>query len=173
VPLAILPLIVAAVVLFTQVLMLTMNTAVLLGHQRLLAAFWSNIRFFQSSVAFLYALIVIALWHAPIYAWLLMISAWAKRVPLLWAVLPPLMIAAFENIAFGTKFFAELLGDRVIGWFDRSYVMHTASAADELEPLAHLTPGKFLSAPGLWVGLVCAAVFLSVAVRLRHTREPI
>jgi ABC-2 type transport system permease protein len=173
VPLVVLPSIVLVIVLFAQVLMLTMNTAALLGNRQALAMFWSHVKFFQSSLAFIYGLIAIALWHAPVYAWLLMISAWAKRTPLLWAVLPPLMLAAFERMAFGTKHFAELLGYRFVGWFQRAFVMHLPNSRDELEPLAHLTPGKYLATPGLWVGLLFAVIFLAIAIRLRHTREPI
>jgi hypothetical protein len=40
-------------------------------------------------------------------------------------------------------------------------------------PVAALTPGRFLGTPGLWVGLVFAAIFLAAAVRLRRYREPI
>jgi hypothetical protein len=36
-----------------------------------------------------------------------------------------------------------------------------------------LTPGKFLSSPGLWIGLVFALALLAAAVRLRRYREPI
>jgi hypothetical protein len=34
-------------------------------------------------------------------------------------------------------------------------------------------PAKFLSTPGLWIGLAFAAAFLAAAVRLRRYREPI
>ena len=33
--------------------------------------------------------------------------------------------------------------------------------------------GAFLLAPGLWIGLIFAAIFLAAAVRLRHYREPV
>jgi hypothetical protein len=42
-----------------------------------------------------------------------------------------------------------------------------------MDPLTHADPGTFLSAPGLWIGLVFAAVFLAAAVRLRRYRDPI
>jgi hypothetical protein len=42
-----------------------------------------------------------------------------------------------------------------------------------IDPLAHLNPGKFLSTPGLWIGLALAAIFPAAAVRLRRYREPI
>jgi hypothetical protein len=37
--------------------------------------------------------------------------------------------------------------------------------------LSDLTPARFLSLPGLWVGLALTAVFLALAVRLRRNRE--
>ncbi len=41
------------------------------------------------------------------------------------------------------------------------------------DSLTQLTPGKFLSSPGLWIGLLFAAAFLSAAIRLRRYRGPL
>ena len=40
-------------------------------------------------------------------------------------------------------------------------------------PLAQLAPGRFLSSPSLWLGLVFAAIFLAAAVRLRRYQGPL
>ena len=40
-------------------------------------------------------------------------------------------------------------------------------------PLTQLAPGRFLSNPSLWIGLIVAAACLAAAVRLRRYREPI
>ena len=45
--------------------------------------------------------------------------------------------------------------------------------ASRREPLAAMTPGKLLTTPGLWAGLLFAALFLFAAVRVRRHREPI
>jgi len=37
----------------------------------------------------------------------------------------------------------------------------------------HLTPLTYLSTPGLWLGLIFAAVFLAAAIRLRRYRGPL
>ncbi len=42
-----------------------------------------------------------------------------------------------------------------------------------IDSLTQLTPGRYLSTPGLWIGLVVAAVFLAAAVRLRRYRGAI
>jgi hypothetical protein len=43
---------------------------------------------------------------------------------------------------------------------------------EPITQLAQLDPLRFLSTPGLWIGLVFAAVFLAAAVRLRRSRDP-
>jgi hypothetical protein len=42
-----------------------------------------------------------------------------------------------------------------------------------IEQISQLTPGRFVSAPGLWVGLAFCALCLALSIRLRRNREPI
>jgi len=124
----------------------------------------------------LYTLAVLALWHAPIYGWLLLVSGWARRATFLWAVLPPLAIAAVETIAFRTSYVGSLLRDRLIGFATLAFDLKDKNGVPidaHFIPLAQLAPGRFLSNPGLWVGLIVAAALLAGAVRLRRYREPL
>jgi ABC-2 type transport system permease protein len=172
IPLVVLPLFSFAIILTTQVTILMMSTAALLGNGPGLATLWTYVKFFQSTLALIYGFIAIALWHAPLYGWLLLVSGWARRATFLWAVLPPLAICAFEAIAFHTSYFAKLLGYRMIGFYELAFVPH-AKGSVAMDPLTALTPGNYLSTPGLWIGLALAALFLTAAVRLRRNREPI
>ena len=169
VPLAVLPLLSFLIIVTAQLVMLVVSTAVLLGSGINPVVLWSRLPFFQMTLALVYCLIAIALWHAPIYAWLLLVSGWAKRATFLWAVMPLLVLAAFERGAFGTSVVGKFLQYRVIGWFAQSVEPRTPRHS----PLASLTPGTFLSTPGLWIGLAFAALFLAAAVRMRRNREPI
>jgi ABC-2 type transport system permease protein len=172
VPLVVLPAIVYPIIVVTQLVMLAVSSAVLLANGMDLAPFWERLPMFQLWLAILYALVAVALWHAPVYAWLLLVSAWARRAPLLWAVLPPLAVAAFERIAFGTSHVALLIRHRLLGWFTHGFVANAEDRAPG-EVLTHLTPGRLLGMPGLWIGLLLAGAFLAAAVRLRRSREPI
>jgi ABC-2 type transport system permease protein len=175
IPLVVLPLLVFGVTVMLQLFMLVVNSAVL-SVSGGAGKMWSQLPLFQLELVLLYGVMVMALWHAPLYAWLLLISAWAKRATFLWAVLPPLAIAAFERIAFGTSHFGSLLGNRLYGFAGEAFSFRTPDGVlidPHFIPLAQLTPGKFLGSPGLWVGLVFAAAFLAAAVRLRRYREPI
>ncbi len=68
------------------------------------------------SLVLLYGLIALALWHAPIYGWLLLVSGWARRATFLWAVLPLVAIGIVEKIAFNTSYLASMLKHRMIGF---------------------------------------------------------
>ena len=110
------------------------------------------------------------LWHAPIYAWLLLVSGWARRMAFLWAVLPLLAIGVLEKIAFNTTHFAAMLGHRLSG--PEAFNLD-GPGSSPMHSMSHFDPGKLLSAPGLWIGLVLAAILLAGAVRLRRDRGPI
>ena len=88
------------------------------------------------------------------------------------AVLPFLAICAFETIAFRTSHFASLLRYRLIGWFTQAFVFQ-ARGSLPADPLTALDPLKFVTTPGLWIGLALAVALLAAAARLRRYREPI
>jgi ABC-2 type transport system permease protein len=170
IPLIVLPLLTFALVVATQLIMLLLSSAVLLGSGLSVATLWTKPSLFQMSLLLLYHLLTVhALWHAPLYGWLLLVSGWARRAVFLWAALPPLAICVLEKIVFNSSHFAAMLGYRFAGGAEA----FTAPGRLPMDLMTHLTPGRFLSTPGLWIGLAFAAVFLAAAVRLRRYREPI
>ena len=174
IPLVVLPLIAFTLGLVAQHILLLVSTAVLLGNGVSPARFWAEVRFIQDPVITLYGLAVHVLWFAPIYGWLLLVSAWARRTPVLWAALPLLGIGILEKMAFNTMHFASLLRYRVTGAIEEAFTVNLQhGAVGIVDQLSQLDPARFLSTPGLWIGLALAAAFLAAAVRLRRHREPI
>ena len=171
VPLLIVPPIIFAIAVVTQFVMMLISSAVLMP-SGLAGTTWANFNLFRESVVLLYGLIVIALWHAPIYAWALLVSGIGRRATFLWAVLPPLALAIFEKITFNTSYVWSLLKNRLFGAGDTAFdfQMHRSISIDLL---TQLTPGKFLMTPGLWIGLLFAAGFVIAAVQLRRYRGPL
>jgi ABC-2 type transport system permease protein len=165
IPLIVLPLVSFAIIVVTQFIMLLISTAALLP-SGLAATTWANFNLFQQSLILLYGLVAIALWHAPIYGWALLVSGWARRATFLWAILPLLAIGFFEKITFNTSYVASILKDRLLGFAPEAF-------AFSAHAVPQLTPGKYLSTPGLWFGLVFAAVFIAAAIRLRRYRGPL
>jgi ABC-2 type transport system permease protein len=169
IPFFVLPLISCAIAFVTQFLMLLASSATLAGSGFSVATYWRQVSLFQASLLLLYHVMTVhVLWGAPIYGWLLLVSAWARRAALLWAVLPPLAIGTLEKLLFNTTYFGAFVGRFFTGGAEGSYSPGTMP----MDPGTHLTPGRFLGTPGLWIGLAVTAAFLAAAVRLRRCREP-
>jgi len=172
IPFIILPLISFVIAIATQFIMLLLGSAMLLGSGANPATLWTGPSFVHVSLVVLYHIITVhGLWYAPIYGWLLLVSAWAPRAPFLWAVLPPFVICGLEKIAFNTSYCLGLLQYRLTGPNAPASAGPHAAHADFM---ATLIPGAhFFTTPGLWTGMVAAAIFLAAAVRLRRYRGPI
>jgi ABC-2 type transport system permease protein len=124
-----------------------------------------------------------SIWALPLYGWLILVSAFAPRIPLLFAVLPPVIISVLqvwikflETFTFSDNLFG-LFGE----WFANSpLIMSAQEHSDRIGvslgiPLTDtfdhaVTLGNMLdrlfSIQMFW-GLVVAAVFLGAALWLR------
>ena len=179
------PLAVGAIFLLTAVALylVTGFGLVLSGTNSLLVAGPAAIA--EATLAVLYALFVQSLWYLPIFGWLLLVSAWARRAPLVWAILPPVLINVAERLIFDTSYFSRLVAERLGGVFplafdpdvreDIVWQFESPHGPQEMhvtgEMLDMLAPGTFLASPGLWGGLVVAAAFCAATVWVRRYRD--
>jgi ABC-2 type transport system permease protein len=181
---AVAPAIVIAVTIVTQVVVLLLASVILMIGGASPGPIWSNLQLFQLTIALVYGQIAVALWYAPVAAWVLFVSAWAKRVPILWAVLTPVAVMLFERVAIGTHYMQDLLGYRLRDGLKLAFGPRSRSEfslgdggvnATELPRRVFdaLDPVAFFSNPWLWVGLVVAAGLIAAAIWMRRYREPI
>ena len=169
IPFLVLPLVSCAIAFVTEFIMLLLSSAVVAGSGLSVATYWNQVSLFRGFLLLLYHVMTVhVLGSAPIYGWLLLVSAWARRTAFLWAVLPPLAIGVLEKLLFNTTHFAAFIGQFFTGGTEGSYAPGTMP----MDPDTHLTPFRFLGTPGLWIGLAVTAAFLAAAVRLRRHRDP-
>jgi ABC-2 type transport system permease protein len=169
IPVVILPILSFGITVGTQFLMLVLSSAILAGSGVNIAMLWTHASFLQVSLVILYHFLTVhGLWYAPLYGWLLLVSAWAPRAPFIWAFLPPFVIYGVEKSAFNTSHFLSLLQYRLLG---PGGSMGSDDHAKDF--MASLIPDHFFTTPGLWTGVVVAAVFLFATVQLRRYRGPI
>jgi ABC-2 type transport system permease protein len=169
----VLPAVGYAIAVGTQFLMLMVSTFVLIVSGVGPGGLWSRLPIVTMPIVMLYGLTAHVLWFAPIYGWLLFISGWARRTPILWAVLPPMAVMAMERILFGTTYLAMWVGYRFAGALREAFTAETHKQNTVVDRLAQLDPGRFLASAGLWTGLLIAAGLLLLTIRLRRYREPI
>lgn len=156
IPLLVIPLITSVVTIVTLLItMLLSGTHPPLGRTSILLAY--------------HLVTVHSLWWAPLFGWLFLVSAWARRAPFVWATVPLFAISIGERIAFSTARFAGLLNSH----FSVSPEAIVAHGKLPTDPMTEMTPGAFVSGWGLWIGLAVTAVLVAAAVRLRRDRDPI
>lgn len=128
---------------------------------------------------------VYVLWALPTVGWLMMISAWARTKPFLWAVGAPLLAGGLVS-----WFNAMFDFDQNTGWFWKNIVgrgllsvapgswFAIVDPADGLARGDHPTvmflvtqSWKVLATPNLWIGVLAGAAMIYAAIRLRRYRD--
>jgi len=147
-------------------------------------ALWHGDSWLQLQVLWLYVIFVAALWYLPVSAYLLVVSAWAKRAVMLWSVLPPLALILAERLFMGTHRVATLLAGRLVLPIE-AFNANPGSGAWVTTVIGKdviLTPssiwsflnlGGFLSTAGTWIGVVIGVALVVVAIQLRMRRSEI
>jgi len=169
IPILLIPLLTFIATVGTQFVMLLVSSTVLAGNGVSPSILWEQMPLSDIvTINFGHVVAFHGIWYAPLYAWLLFVSAWATRLPFLWATLPPAAVLVIERVAFNTSHFAGLLQLVLVGGSDADAM----SGTKHVMTMDMLTVpfGQFLLGPGLWIGLVSSAVLLLGAVRLRHVR---
>jgi len=170
-PMVAVPLVTLAMVYAAQAVTLAASMTMVVAQGFDPGLYWSHAGLGTMWVMLPYGLFVLTLWHAPLVAWLLMVSAWARRTPILWVIVPPAAPAILEPLALGTHHVWDFILDRLWGggvvWTAHLDGKHPVSRLDQVDFL------RVFTWPDIWVGLVFAAVFLAAAIWLRRRREPV
>ncbi|HXU99619.1 MAG TPA: hypothetical protein VG166_03890 [Caulobacteraceae bacterium] len=170
VPLAVMPAVVFVLVLAAQLVIWLIAIAIHAANGNAVAALWAQWPMGRMSLMMAWGLFTMSLWYAPVWGWLLMVSAWARRAPFLWAVLPPLGVCVVEGVAFSSGQFAHLLGRRLTGAVDVAFA--DMPRGEVMPDVSQIDPVRFFTSPETWLGLAFAAAFLAVAVWLRRRKDP-
>ncbi|HYC36080.1 MAG TPA: hypothetical protein VEC19_06640 [Usitatibacter sp.] len=171
VALVVIPAIAMAVALAMQLLMLVASSAIFAAKGAGATAPLAGVPLPKMSLVMIYGVVAHSFWFAPIYAWLLLVSGWARRAPFLWAFLPVFALFALEAIAFGSRHVLDFLKYRLVGAMGHAFA--PGALERPITEISQLTPGTLLGTPGFWLGLVFAALCIAAAIRLRRYRDPI
>jgi ABC-2 type transport system permease protein len=177
-PMVVLPVVTFLVIVATQLIILAASLVILPSVGLPATALMTQFPVLNSWLELAYLLICMALWHAPVWGWLMLVSGWARRATFLWAVGPPIGVVIFERLAFGTSYFDRLLHYRVIGGVAEAFSMretllsqnHAGSVSFDS---ARMNPIGFVTSPGLWTGLIVATALFAGVVWQRRYRAPL
>jgi ABC-2 type transport system permease protein len=174
------PMIGLAVAVFTQLVTYIVMSVALVITGRGFMTLWQDIPVLDITLLVMYAVVVQALWYAPICAWCLLTSAWAKRSPFLWAVAPPVALMVLESLVFGTHRIGAFLGQRLNGVFPMSIQMSGAGLEIGKQKVASgtmpsvydlINPHLLLVSPELWIGLIATGALIAATIWVRRYRD--
>jgi ABC-2 type transport system permease protein len=170
IPVIVLPVIAVVLTIVTHVIMVLLNALVLKGAGQSADLLWSHVALGQMWEMMLYHMLVLhGLWFAPFYGWLLLVSAWARRLAFLWAALPFVVIGVFEKMVFNSTGVGQ--------WLMFRFGSAPASGAYPggnmgMHEWSHFHLSEALLSLGLWTGLAFAALCVFAAARTRRSRGP-
>ena len=141
------------------------------------AIVWSTREWLRTELVMLLVLGLAVLWYAPLVAALMLVSAWARRSPFLWATLPLLLAPLLERIAFGTTYVWRFMHYRSFGIW-RTLIdgyQWRIVTKHHMEPVGTLLNDLDFRAAytdiDLWMGVLVAAAILYAAMRIRRYRD--
>jgi ABC-2 type transport system permease protein len=148
-------------------------------------ALWQGDLWMQIQVLWAYAIVTTAVWYLPAAGWLMVVSAWAKRAVMLWAILPPLVFFLIERVFFGTHVVGQVIKTRLWGlpaaalrgsgpnsW---SIAGSGDSATLNYPPSVwqFIDAGRFFTSPQTWIGAAVGVALIVLAIQLRTRRTEI
>jgi ABC-2 type transport system permease protein len=150
-------------------------------------AAWARPELYTMPLKFVAALPVYALWSLPTVGWLLMVSAWARGKPFLWAVGIPVIsgvlvswaswiVSMFHiEVNFGL-FWKHVVGRLLLSVMPGSWNFLieepgtlNASTLEHGSPMA--SAWAMMLTPEMWIGAVVGIAMIIVAIRLRRFRD--
>ncbi len=134
---------------------------------------------------------IYALWALPTVGWLLLVSAWARTKPFLWALLVPLfsgvLVTWFDIMEiFGSRaewFWQHVVGRLLLGTVPGMDLVYRGAQdpalrnfnpdgpADIVTLFSAKTAWGAVTEPGLWIGAVAGLAMIALAVHYRRARD--
>ena len=140
-------------------------------------AFWDAGVWLRIQCVTLLTVIAGVLWYAPVTAFLLLASAWARRNVQLWVFLTPVVLIIMERMVLGSRHVLNVLEYRLGDVFTHRALSFPGLTDAAQQPLtlnllvANVDPIPVLTNVDLWLGLVVAALLIVATVRIRQYRD--
>jgi len=116
---------------------------------------WVPASIFSNWIRYLGALMFYSLWALPFFGWLIVVSAYAKSVPLVWVVGVPLALAIVERVVADESLLANWMWDHIV---PISFLNQEESVTDNMWSL--LLSLQMISAVAMGGVLIFIAIWL-------------
>jgi len=146
-------------------------------HDHTGGVFWDTRTWLRTEGITFIAMLAGVLWYAPLTAYLMLLSAWARRSVQLWVFLPPVVLVAMERMALGTHHAWDILLYRLGAVFVRGgFTMPGPANGAGQHPtlnlmVANIDPWPVFANADLWLGALVAVLLIVATIRIRQYRD--
>ncbi|MEM7054379.1 MAG: hypothetical protein AAF446_07495 [Pseudomonadota bacterium] len=177
------PLVYLAGTILIQLIILLIATAYgFLAGVNPFTVFWGPANLPSTWLLMLFGALVQGLWLLPIYAWIMFCSSWAPRLPILIAVLVPVLIGIFQqfwsffsDFRFSTENLMLTILERIgrgvvpanIEWEQITQGGDTMTRPGEDMFMSFGSVWQSLISLDMWVGIVIGAIFIAGSIWFR------
>ena len=143
----------------------------------LISVMWMQTPFITGWIGAAATYLVWALWALPLFGWVLLASAYAPKAPLMFVVVPPIVVMLIEKMFLGTEWFDQAVVSRIgekfgstmvsvldMEKFQRGGVNFNAPSVGDAGQVLFAS----MADPSFWVGTAVAAAFIMGAVYMRR-----
>jgi ABC-2 type transport system permease protein len=140
---------------------------------------WNILAWLRAQVVELGVTLGGVMWYAPIAAYFLLLSVWARKLVFLWVVVPLISLPLLEWFFTGEHHVAEFIAQRFGGyWREMNLDQSVFNVAHEGARLPSVhdvydaidISGMFTSGEA-WIGIAAAAAMTFLAIRIRRYRD--
>jgi ABC-2 type transport system permease protein len=140
---------------------------------------WNFLSWTRAIAVELAILLCGVIWYAPIAAYFMLLSAWARKLVFLWAIVPLIALPPLEFVFFHSTHVLQFIGRRLGGYVQ---LMHLDGSAFNMgtrdsegprigDVLSAIDISGVLLSPETWLGLAAGAVMVFLTIRLRRYRD--
>jgi len=132
---------------------------------------WTSSNLFSVLFNGLFSMITASLWLAPLWAWLIFASSWAKKTAFLWGTLPIFLLSIAEAWIFQTGKLVTMITERIADGFIvlNSNLNHLVG--NEMFEGNSIEWYSVFGNTEFWGGLIVSGVFLAGAIYIRRFRD--
>jgi len=171
------PLMILAVTIVWQIGIAVLISAFVGVYSGPVLVMWPLLTLVDAWIAAALLIMLYGLWALPVLCWLLLASAYAPRVPFVYATLPIAVVMGLEAWMYDSTLLASWLGDSLGGGFIHSLDVHgeVHDPRDVFEKVNITTAltgfGNSLISARFWAGLLVAAALIFGTVQLRRRAQ--
>jgi ABC-2 type transport system permease protein len=140
---------------------------------------WNIVSWFRALVVEFAILLCGIIWYAPIAAYFLLLSAWARKLVFLWAIVPLAALPALEGVFFQSTHILEFLGRRFGGFVEAMHLdpsafdmgSHSSDGPRIGDILSSVDISGVLLSAEAWLGVAACAAMVFLTIRIRRYRD--